>query len=70
MHVIPSLLPEECSGVSDDYYMSEGSRFVFSPKLRDNGFGFLLLPEYIIPSGEEFWAAFTTMLDIILEETN
>jgi hypothetical protein len=64
----PHLLPDEASGASDDYYTSEGSRFVFTPELRDNGFGFLLPPEYIIPSGEEFWAAFITMLDIILEE--
>jgi extracellular matrix protein 14 len=62
------ILLDPASGTSDDYYTSQGSRFVFIPELRDNGFGFLLPPEYIIPSGEEFWAALTTMLDIILEE--
>ncbi len=57
----------EASGASDDYYCNSGSRFVFTPELRDSH-GFLLPPEYIIPSGEEFWAAFKAMMDIMLKE--
>eukprot|EP00095_Tigriopus_kingsejongensis_P009816 maker-scaffold239_size242058-snap-gene-1.25 protein:Tk09816 transcript:maker-scaffold239_size242058-snap-gene-1.25-mRNA-1 annotation:"carboxypeptidase b" len=45
------------AGASDDYYASLGSRFVYTPELRDNGFGFVLPPQYIIPSGKEVWAA-------------
>eukprot|EP00094_Tigriopus_californicus_P011301 TCALIF_10908-PA protein Name:"Similar to Carboxypeptidase B (Astacus astacus)" AED:0.19 eAED:0.19 QI:25/0.85/0.75/1/1/1/8/52/400 len=54
------------AGASDDYYASLGSRFVYTPELRDNGFGFVLPPEYIIPSGEEVWAAWKVMLDKIM----
>jgi len=55
------------SGATDDYYQSEGTRFAFTPELRDNGFSFLLPPEYIIPSGEEFFAALSVFLDKLME---
>jgi len=55
------------AGASDDWYQSEGSRFTYTPELRDNGYGFVLPPNQIIPSGEEVWAAFEVMLDEILE---
>jgi len=55
------------AGASDDYYQSEGTRFSYTPELRDDGFGFLLPPQYIIPSGEEIFAALSTMLDKLLE---
>ena len=62
-----SLSPDPASGASDDYYQSEGTRFSYTPELRDDGFGFLLPPQYIIPSGEEIFAALSTMLDKLLE---
>ncbi len=40
----------------------QGARFVFTAELRDNGFGFLLPPEQIHPSGEEFWEAFKVQI--------
>jgi len=56
------------AGASDDWYMSEGSRFVFTTELRDTGrYGFLLPPDQIIPSGEEMWAGFETVVNKILE---
>jgi len=55
------------AGASDDYYASEGVRFSYTPELRDNGFGFLLPPEFIIPSGEEFFAALSVFLDKLME---
>jgi len=54
-------------GCSDDWYTSEGVRYVYAPELRDNGFGFLLPPEQIIPSGEEIWAGWEVMLNQVLE---
>ena len=62
-----SLSPDPAAGASDDYYQSEGTRFSYTPELRDDGFGFLLPPQYIIPSGEEIFAALSTMLDKLLE---
>ena len=55
--IMPSLFLDPAAGASDDWYMSLGTRFVYTPELRDNGYGFLLPPQYIIPSGEEVWAA-------------
>jgi len=56
------------AGASDDWYMSEGSRFVFTTELRDTGrYGFVLPKDQIIPSGEEMWAGFETVVNKILE---
>ena len=65
--MLNSLSPDPAAGASDDYYQSEGTRFSYTPELRDDGFGFLLPPQYIIPSGEEIFAALSTMLDKLLE---
>ena len=67
LHAHDSLSPDPAAGASDDYYQSEGTRFSFTPELRDNGFSFLLPPEYIIPSGEEFFAALAVFLDKLME---
>jgi predicted deacylase len=56
------------AGASDDWYQSEGSRFTYTPELRDNGYGFVLPPNLIIPSGEEVWAAWKSMLDTLIKE--
>lgn len=66
MYPIYLWLLDPAAGASDDYYASLGSRFVYTPELRDNGFGFVLPPQYIIPSGEEVWAAWEVMLDKIM----
>ncbi|XP_040572887.1 carboxypeptidase B [Lepeophtheirus salmonis] len=61
----PNLYP--CGGVSHDWYMGVlGSKYAFTIELRQGGiFGFDLPVEQIKPSGEELWAAFTTMLNKI-----
>lgn len=75
-HAVPCFAPisflfaDPAAGASDDWYMSEGSRFTYTPELRDNGFGFLLPPELIIPSGEEIWAAWEVMFNYLLNEQN
>lgn len=43
-------------------------RYVFTPELRDNGYGFVLPPELILPSGEEVWAAWEAMLNKLMED--
>ena len=50
-----------------DWYATEGSYYSYVTELRDTGeYGFQLPPDQIIPSGEEMWPAFTTMLDQVL----
>lgn len=60
-------LSAPASGASDDWYTNEGSRYVYTPELRDNGYGFVLPPDQIIPSGEEVWAAMEVMLTEVIE---
>merc|ERR1711887_320892 len=57
------------AGASDDWYKSIGMRFVFTTELRDTGrYGFVLPPEQIIPSGEEMWAGFETVVNKVLAD--
>jgi carboxypeptidase A1 len=43
-------------------------KFPFAIELRDTGkYGFLLPPEYIVPSGEEMWAGMVAMSYAILK---
>jgi len=57
------------AGASDDWYKSIGMRFVFTTELRDTGrYGFVLPKDQIIPSGEEMWAGFTTVVNKVLED--
>jgi len=56
------------AGASDDWYKSIGMRFVFTTELRDTGrYGFVLPKDQIIPSGEEMWAGFETVVNKVLE---
>merc|ERR1712002_649066 len=56
------------AGASDDWYKSLGMRFVFTTELRDTGrYGFVLPKDQIIPSGEEMWAGFETVVAKVLE---
>jgi len=44
-------------------------RYVFTTELRDTGYyGFVLPPEQIIPSGEEMWAGFETVVNKVLAD--
>jgi len=58
------------AGASDDWYKGVlNARFVYTVELRDTGYhGFVLPPDQIKPSGEEFWAAqrviFQKMVDL------
>jgi len=55
------------AGASDDWYKSLGMRFVFTTELRDTGrYGFVLPKDQIIPSGEEMWAGFETVVNKVL----
>merc|ERR1712013_858845 len=55
------------AGAADDWYKSIGMRYVFTTELRDTGYyGFVLPPEQIIPSGEEMWAGFETVVNKVL----
>merc|ERR1712121_162160 len=57
------------AGASDDWYKSLGMRFVFTTELRDTGrYGFVLPKDQIIPSGEEMWAGFETVVGRIQED--
>merc|ERR1712013_860671 len=55
------------AGAADDWYKSIGMRYVFTTEPRDTGYyGFVLPPEQIIPSGEEMWAGFETVVNKVL----
>merc|ERR1712013_877752 len=57
------------AGAADDWYKSIGMRHVFTTELRDTGYyGFVLPPEQIIPSGEEMWAGFETVVNKVLAD--
>merc|ERR1712142_468273 len=57
------------AGAADDWYKSIGMRYVFTTELRDTGYyGFVLPKEQIIPSGEEMWAGFETVVNKVLED--
>jgi len=57
------------AGAADDWYKSIGMRYVFTTELRDTGYyGFVLPPEQIIPSGEEMWAGFETVVNKVLAD--
>jgi len=59
------------AGASDDWYKSIGMRFVFTTELRDTGrYGFVLPKDQIIPSCEEMWAGFETVVAKVLEVSN
>ncbi len=62
----------EASGASDDYFTSLGTRFVYTPELREGpglGVNVFVLPEdEIEPSGAEVWEAWKAMLDILANE--
>jgi len=56
------------SGDANDWYTHDvGIRFSYTIELRDQGFGFELPPEQIIPSGEEMWAAYQVCFDKVIE---
>ncbi|XP_059087281.1 carboxypeptidase B-like [Tigriopus californicus] len=65
---IPSTDLYPCAGTSHDWYKGVlGSRFAYTLELRDQGYGFVLPPQQIVPSGEETWAAIKVLLDKVLE---
>ncbi len=60
---------DPAAGTSIDYYASQGGRYAYTPELREGPVSVFVLPEEeIIPSGEEVWAAWESMLDYLLEE--
>ncbi len=62
-------LSDPAAGASDDYFASLGGRFVYTPELREGPVSVFILPEEeILPSGQEFWAAWESMLDFLLQE--
>jgi len=57
------------AGAADDWYKSIGMRYVFTTELRDTGrYGFVLPKDQIIPSGEEMWAGFETVVNKVLAD--
>lgn len=59
---------DPAAGDSNDWYVGTvGFRFSYTIELRDQGYGFLLPEDQIIPSGQEMWAAFQVGLDKVLE---
>jgi len=57
------------AGAADDWYKSIGMRYVFTTELRDTGrYGFVLPKDQIIPSGEEMWAGFETVVKKVLAD--
>ena len=59
---------DPASGATDDYYASLGTRYVYTPELRDDGYGFMLPPQYIIPSGQEVWAAWQVIFQRVFDD--
>ena len=59
---------DAAAGATDDWAKGTmGAEIVFTTELRDTGrYGFLLPPEYIIPSGEEFMAAFVAAANKVI----
>ncbi len=63
------IITDTSSGGCADYLTALGSRFVYTPELRAGPGSIFVLPEEeILPSGQEVWAAWETMLDYLLEE--
>ncbi len=60
-------LPDPAAGTSDDWYASQGVRFVYAPELRFTGHTGMPT-EDIVPTGEEVWAAWEVILDKLLAE--
>ncbi len=57
-------------GLSQDWYLTQGVRFVYTAELRNNGFDFILPEEQILPSGQEFWELFKVTKTRALSATN
>ncbi len=49
------------AGASDDWYASQGVRYVYTPEMR--GPSFDVPPTQIVPASEEMWAALKYMMD-------
>merc|ERR1712080_156184 len=58
------------AGATDDWSKGDaGIKYVFTTELRDTGnHGFLLPAKQIIPSGEEYFAAFHAAVDKVIQE--
>ncbi len=64
-----SLCVDPAAGISIDWYATQGGRYAYTPELREGPVSVFVLPEEeIIPSGEEVWAAWESMLDNLLAE--
>ncbi len=62
-------ITDTSSGGCADYLTALGSRYVYTPELRAGPGSIFVLPEEeILPSGQEVWAAWESMLDNLLEE--
>ncbi|KAG9321357.1 hypothetical protein KVV02_007155 [Mortierella alpina] len=58
----------QASGSSTDYAFNVGVKAPFAVELRDTGrYGFSLPASQIVPSGEETWEAFKSVLDNVLK---
>jgi len=56
------------SGDANDWYTAEaGIRWSYTIELRDQGFGFELPSDQIIPSGEEMWEAYKVCFNKVIE---
>ena len=58
------IFSDASSGTSRDWaYGVPKIEYVYTVELRDEGmYGFILPPEQIIPSGEEYWEGFKAMV--------
>jgi murein tripeptide amidase MpaA len=53
-----------CSGICIDWVYDEGGAYSWTFELRDTGYyGFILPPEQILPTGEEIYAAISTLAE-------
>lgn len=64
-------LPDESSGGSDDWAKGVANvKYVYGLELRpsddDSRYGFILPATYIVPSGEETWAAVRVVADEVI----
>ncbi|OQV18168.1 Carboxypeptidase B [Hypsibius exemplaris] len=67
---VPDLLYEAAGGTLDWAKAKGGVKYTFTPELRDQGFGFLLPPNQIIPSGVETFEAINVIAQIVAREFN
>ena len=64
LHFFALLSPDVASGITVDWAYDSGIKYSFSFELRDTGrYGFLLPASQIIPTAQETWLGFLTILE-------